>query len=210
MSKAHGKAHLFSTGILNDEPDSLQGYYAGFASRGVAWVVDQTIAITIPLVILGVTTYFLNMQPVERFRSFLEGILPGSNDVINWFLSPQFALILGVTFFYAYFVFFLSTTGQTIGMALMGVRVVTIEGKRLGPFRALLRTLCYAVSLAPLGLGYLWVLGEDRRKAWHDKVAHTYVLYVWDARYEENFLRNAVYQLTSKRVPKQAEKPPAK
>jgi alpha-D-ribose 1-methylphosphonate 5-triphosphate synthase subunit PhnG len=57
-----------------------------------------------------------------------------------------------------------------------------------------------------LGLGFLWVLGEDRRRAWHDRIAHTYVLYVWDARYEENFLRNAVYQLTKKREAKKADK----
>jgi hypothetical protein len=62
------------------------------------------------------------------------------------------------------------------------------------------------LSLAPFGLGFLWVLGEDRRRAWHDKIAHTYVLYVWDARYEENFLRNAVYQLTKKREAKKAGK----
>jgi hypothetical protein len=78
----------------------------------------------------------------------------------------------------------------------------------MGVKRSFLRTLCYPVSLTPLGLGFLWVLGEDRRRAWQDKIAHTYVLYVWDARYEENFLRNAVYQLTNKRTPKKAAKTP--
>jgi uncharacterized RDD family membrane protein YckC len=84
--------------------------------------------------------------------------------------------------------------------------VVTTDGKRMGVRRSFLRTLCYTLSLAPLGLGFLWVLGEDRRRAWHDKIAHTYVLYVWDARYEENFLRSAVYQLTKKREAKKANK----
>ncbi len=204
MSTTRSRGHLFPSGTLNEASDSLQGYYAGFSSRGVAWVVDQVIAISIPLVIVGVTDYFLKLPPIVRFLDFLESLLPGSGAVFNWFLSPQFALILGALFFYAYFVFFLSTTGQTVGMALMGLRVVSTEGKRIGPMRAFVRTLCYALSLAPLGLGYLWVLGEDRRKAWHDKIAHTYVLYVWDARYEENFLRNAVYQLTKKREEKKA------
>ena len=193
------------TGQVDTTADSLQGYYAGFTSRAVAWVVDQSIAITIPLVILAVIGYFLNMPTIVRFEQFLESILPGSNAVIAWFLGPQFALILAVTFFYSYFVFFLSTTGQTLGMALMGLRVVTTAGQRLRPWRALLRTLCYILSLAPFGLGYLWVLGQDQRQAWHDRIAHTYVLYVWDARYEENFLRNAVYQLTKQRTPKPAK-----
>ena len=50
------------------------------------------------------------------------------------------------------------------------------------------------------------MLGEDRQQAWHDKIAHTSVPYVWDARYEENFLRNAVYQLTRKREEKKSVK----
>ena len=40
MSKARSKKGLFSTGMLNDEPDSLQGYYAGFTSRAVAIIID--------------------------------------------------------------------------------------------------------------------------------------------------------------------------
>jgi uncharacterized RDD family membrane protein YckC len=195
-----------STGRVDTAADSLQGYYAGFTSRAVAWVVDQSIALTIPLVIVAIMGYFLNVPAIARFEQFLESILPGSNAFISWFLGPQFALILTLVFFYSYFVFFLSTTGQTVGMALMGLRVVTTGGQRLRPWRALVRTLCYVLSLAPFGLGYLWVLGQDQRQAWHDRIAHTYVLYVWDARYEENFLRNAVYQLTKKREEKKSVK----
>jgi uncharacterized RDD family membrane protein YckC len=205
MSKARSKG-LFSTGILNIEPDSLQGYYAGFASRAVAIVIDYSIIFLVGAVCIGAMALFFDLPTVQRFIQWVNNILPGFDRIFVWLTSPRFAATFVILLQYAYFVFFFSTTGQTIGKAIMGLRVVTTDGKRMGVRRSFVRTLCYVVSLAPLGLGFLWVLGEDRRRAWQDKIAHTYVLYVWDARYEENFLRNAVYQLTKKREAKKAGK----
>jgi len=206
MSKAREKAHLFSTGVLNDEPDSLQGYYAGFTSRAVAIIIDVAIITVISAVVIGALTLFFDLPSVQRFIRWLNSVLPGFDQVFIALTSARFAAIFYILFSYLYFLFFFSTTGQTVGKAIMGLRVVTTDGKRMGVKRSFIRTLCYTLSLAPLGLGFLWVLGEDRRRAWHDKIAHTYVLYVWDARYEENFLRNAVYQLTKKREAKKADK----
>jgi uncharacterized RDD family membrane protein YckC len=202
MNAPHTTVRSSPTGKLDLAPDSLQGHYAGFSSRAVAWVVDQAIALTIPIIIITIIHYFLSIGAVASFMSLLESLFPTTSAFMNWFLGAQFTLVVTLLSFYAYFVFFLSTTGQTVGMALMGLRVVTITGQRVRPGRAVLRTLCYALSLAPFGLGYLWVLGQDQRQAWHDRIARTYVLYVWDAHYEENFLRNAVYRLTKKREAK--------
>ena len=199
MSKKQAGAHLFPTGTLSNEPGSLQGYYAGFASRAVAIIVDFLIISVICAVIITSISVFTTLPSVQRFISWMNGILPGFDRIFVGLTSSRFDAIFSLAFMYLYFIFFFSTTGQTVGKSLMGLRVVTTDGLRMGVKRSFIRTLCYAISLAPLGLGFLWVLGEDRRKAWHDKIAHTYVLYVWDARYEENFLRNAVYQLTKKR-----------
>jgi uncharacterized RDD family membrane protein YckC len=210
MSRSHTTILASASGKVDTAPDSLQGHYAGFASRGVAWLVDQAIALAIPIVIISIVHYFLSLGAIVSFISLLESVLPGTNAFMSWFLGSQFTLIVALLFFYSYFVFFLTTTGQTVGMALMGLRVVTTAGQRLSPLRAFLRTLCYGLSLAPFGLGYLWVLGQDQRQAWHDRIARTYVLYVWEARYEENFLRNAVYQLTKKREVKKSGATPEK
>jgi uncharacterized RDD family membrane protein YckC len=206
MSKARAKEPLFSTGLLNDEPDSLQGYYAGFASRAVAILIDMGIITLVSAVVIGAMSLFFDLPSVQRFIQWLNSLLPGFDLIFVGLTSARFAGFFFLLLNYLYFVFFFSTTGQTVGKAIMGLRVVTIDGKRMGIRRAFIRTLGYTLSLAPLGLGFLWVLGEDRRRAWHDKIAHTYVLYVWDARYEENFLRNAVYQLTKKREAKKADK----
>jgi uncharacterized RDD family membrane protein YckC len=204
MSKT--KAHLFSTGTLNDASDSLQGYYAGFTSRAVAFILDMALISLISAVVIGALSLFFGLSTIQRFIDWLNSLFPGSDQIFIELTGPRFAAVFFFAFLYLYFIFFFSTTGQTVGKAVMGLRVVTTDGKRMGVRRSFIRTLCYTVSLAPLGLGFLWVLGEDRRRAWHDKIAHTYVLYVWDARYEENFLRSAVYQLTKKREAKKAGK----
>ena len=160
----------------------------------------MAIITVISAVVIGGPVIFFDLPSVKRFIHWLNSLLPGFDRIFS--RVDQRALCRDFFIFlltYLYFVFFFATTGQTVGKAIMGLRVVTTDGKRMGVKRSFIRTVCYALSLAPLGLGFVWVLGEDRRRAWHDKIAHTYVLYVWDARYEENFLRNAVYQLTKKR-----------
>ncbi len=199
MSAAHPKDRLFSAGKLNNAPDSLQGYYAGFTSRAVAFIIDYAIIVLTTAIAVGALSLFFDIPSVARFIDWLNSVLPGILNVFLALTSSTFGVVFFFLFQYAYFVFFFSTTGQTVGKAVMGLRVVTTDGKRMGVRRSFIRALCYTLSLAPLGLGFLWVLGHDRRQAWHDRIARTYVLYVWDARYEENFLRSAVYQLTKKR-----------
>jgi uncharacterized RDD family membrane protein YckC len=194
------------TGKVDTTPDSLQGYYAGFTSRAVAIIVDYAIIALVSAVAIAALSFFFSIRSVQAFIDWLNTVLPGSINLFDALTSPPFGVAFFFLFQWLYFVFFFSTTGQTVGKAIMGLRVVTIDGKRMGVRRSFVRTLCYTVSLAPLGLGFLWVLGDDRRKAWHDKIARTYVLYVWDARYEENFLRSAVYRLTKKRESKKANK----
>jgi uncharacterized RDD family membrane protein YckC len=206
MSASRPTTRSASPVKVDTTPDSLQGYYAGFTSRAVAIIIDFAIIVLVTSVVIAALSLFFDIPSIQRFIAWLNKVLPGIDRVFAWFTSPPFGGIFFLLFEYVYFVFFFSTTGQTVGKAIMGLRVVMVDGKRMGVKRSFIRTLFYVVSLAPLGLGFLWVLGEDRRRAWHDKIAHTYVLYVWDARYEENFLRNAVYQLTTKRTPKQDKK----
>jgi uncharacterized RDD family membrane protein YckC len=184
-----------------DTADDLQGHYAGFVSRAIALLIDYAIIVVTSVIMLAAVSIFFNLPTVHGFIQWLDSWLPGSQRLFELPSRPLFGASFISLCYLLYFVFFLSTTGQTIGKAVLGLRVVTLKGARVGVKRALIRTVCYAVSLAPLGLGFLWVLGHDQRQAWHDRIARTYVLYVWEARYEENFLRSAVYRLTRKHNP---------
>ena len=95
-----------------------------------------------------------------------------------------------------YHVFFLATIGRTPGKALFGLRVYTFQGKNLSIWRALIRTISYSLSLLTFGLGFLWVLADNRRQALHDKLAGSCVVYHWEARSDERFLVEATRRLS--------------
>jgi len=63
--------------------------------------------------------------------------------------------------------------GQTVGMKPWRLRIVGADGGPIGFRRALLRFAVALVSLAALGLGFLWCLIDRERRAWHDIAAGT-------------------------------------
>jgi len=81
----------------------------------------------------------------------------------------------------SYFTFFLGSRGQTPGKMIMGVRVVTMEGEPLSFWRSVRRFIGYMLSFLALYVGFLWILVDNNRQGWHDKLAGTIVIYVWDA-----------------------------
>jgi uncharacterized RDD family membrane protein YckC len=73
--------------------------------------------------------------------------------------------------------------GKTPGKTVMGVRVVAADGSvALQGRQALLRALAYPLSFAVLGLGLLGVVFGRERRAWHDHLARTAVVYDWGSR----------------------------
>ncbi len=82
---------------------------------------------------------------------------------------------LGVLFVVAIYLRALGRTGQTWGRRITRVRVVANHtGEPIGFWRALGRQLfAFTISRVVLALGYLWMLWDDERQTWHDKVADT-------------------------------------
>jgi len=56
-------------------------------------------------------------------------------------------------------------SGKTLGMALLGVKVVAADGTQAGPRRAVLRTLAFPLSFLLLGLGFTGILFQRDRRA---------------------------------------------
>jgi uncharacterized RDD family membrane protein YckC len=44
------------------------------------------------------------------------------------------------------------------------------------------RFLGYILSIFAMWIGFLWILLDNRRQGWPDKIAGTFVIYAWDAR----------------------------
>lgn len=95
-------------------------------------------------------------------------------------LSLGAAIVLGGLGFIvagAIFATFWSLVGQTPGMRFLSIRL-TYHGSRSIPFGlAVRRFLAVIVSVIPLGLGFLAVLRDPSRRAWHDRLTGTEVVY---------------------------------
>jgi uncharacterized RDD family membrane protein YckC len=77
-----------------------------------------------------------------------------------------------------YHVGFWTWRGTTPGGMICQLRVVRTDGKPLDFPESLVRGLTGIISLAVVGLGFLWMLRDPERQTWHDRVAGTYVVKV--------------------------------
>lgn len=134
---------------------------AGFVSRMVAGALD----IVVVAAMVGAVNWFL---------ATVEDILRPwrQTDLSSVLYAVAPLLVIG------YFVMFWRFTGQTIGKWTLGLRVVSVDGEEIRFVRALIRVVGYVISALPLYLGYLQILFDPKRRALHDRLARTAVVYV--------------------------------
>jgi uncharacterized RDD family membrane protein YckC len=151
--------------------DSLKGNYAGFVSRLIAFSIDVIIVVFTLMFMGWLINAVLGIFNIDEFSS--------TSMVNKLLVSGAISLLYSA----AYFLFFWTIIGQTPGKILMGLRIVTTDGQTTLSFtRSVRRLLGYIVSILSLWIGFLWILVDNRRQGWHDKIAGTIVIYVWDAR----------------------------
>jgi uncharacterized RDD family membrane protein YckC len=77
-----------------------------------------------------------------------------------------------------YFPYWWQRDGRTFGMRMLKLRVVKARGpvRDVGWFRAVVRWLGSLLGLGLLALGFLWIMIDERRQGWHDKLAGTLVV----------------------------------
>ena len=149
--------------------EELYGQYGGFATRLVAWIIDQLIVGAILAVYAWVLTFVLDTVAINEIL----GLQGWANAII------LITVVVGaVVIAFSYHVGLWLLAGQTPGKQVMGLRIVRTDGRRLTFWSATIRWLGYAIS-AILFLGYLWVLVDNKRQAFHDKLARTLVIYAW-------------------------------
>ena len=120
-------------------------------------------------------TLFPRASFTDRLAAFvLDAILVG---ITIGLLDP----LDGETFvpvFLAYRFGFWTWKGATVGGIICQLRLTRIDGTRVGPAEALVRSLASIFSIGVLGIGCLWVLRDAEQQAWHDKIAGTFVVKV--------------------------------
>lgn len=197
---------------MNRAPVTLQGQFAGFMTRLTAFFVDAFVLISAGVVLAFALQVILNVFRLGCLVSAPEtcpqDARPVWQSLINFaiFIRPGVIFGLGPMLAIGYLLFSWTLTGRTVGKALMGLRIVPMNGSRLTLGRSLFRLFGYLVSLAPLGLGFAWILVDDQRRGFHDRLAGTCVVYAWEARTNREFLEKLAYSFG--RNPSSSSSPP--
>ena len=89
--------------------------------------------------------------------------------------SVLFQLYL-VAWLALYFVICWTYGGQSVGMRAWKLHLVSTNSRPLTPARMALRFLLALIGLAALGVGHLWLLFDDQRRALHDVLCGTLVI----------------------------------
>jgi uncharacterized RDD family membrane protein YckC len=117
--------------------------------------------------------------------SFAERLAAIVLDIILVFIAAQILDLSrhdrdGVVFLLllAYHIGFWTWKQTTIGGIICQLRLVRVDGAPLAFADALVRGLSGIFSLAVVGLGFLWILRDPERQAWHDRIAGTLVVKV--------------------------------
>ena len=145
----------------------LQGHYAGIVTRVSAFVIDVVVSV-------GLYLLFLLL--------FRVGWEYDTNHTITWGDHRIITIIGFALWAILYFAQPWSTSGRSLGMAVVGLRVVRTDGTPVSFGRAVARIVTLPLSLIFLGIGFLIMLVQPERRALHDLIAGTAVVYSWDAR----------------------------
>ena len=124
--------------------------------------------------------------PLRRIYAFavdiglllmLKFIIDSSSGQIGFALGRR--SIFEVAIFLAYFIVPTGLFGRTVGKWVAGISVVDEQGEKPGIALAIPReAVGRFVSAITFGIGLIWVIFDDKRQGWHDKIAGTYVVIV--------------------------------
>jgi uncharacterized RDD family membrane protein YckC len=145
----------------------------GFPRRMVAVLCDLALVLALTVAVTTIVALSLNVS-MPSLREIGPDLLVAGILDRNPMAVGAVGLFLGMMGLYQ--LYFGGMSGQTLGMRLVGIRLISGRGRAPGPARGLLRLLALIPSVLPAGLGWLWALFDREHRALHDHLAGTYVI----------------------------------
>lgn len=168
---------------LSNPLPSLRGFYAGFVTRSIAFAIDLILIAVTQITILFLVRLLLDFFGLDQLARAIFEPTETTNVSVFITITRWVIAFIGSGFLFAlYSISMWLLVDKTLGQALLGLRVLRTDGRPLTLGPAIRRVLGYYISFLALFLGFLWVLVDDRRQGWHDKIADTIVVYDWEAR----------------------------
>ncbi|MEO6822817.1 MAG: RDD family protein [Candidatus Nanopelagicales bacterium] len=147
---------------------AFQGKRAGVVTRTAAGAIDYAVvagAVVGTFLAIGILRFLLD---------------PRALAWPTWTLLQM--LVIGGVYFVLYLTLAWSLTGRSLGARVMGVRVVSFNGRRMFFLGALLRAL-FCVAF-PIGL--FWCVVSRKNRSVQDVVLRTSVIHDWANRASSN------------------------
>lgn len=88
-------------------------------------------------------------------------------------LNPHLVQVLTTLSIVGFFCIFWLKNGQTLGMQAWRIKLVDFQGETPSLAKAVVRCIGAVLSIACLGLGYLWCLVDRNKRYWHDYLSRT-------------------------------------
>jgi uncharacterized RDD family membrane protein YckC len=146
--------------VTRDDPDS-ETNQAGLAMRAVAGAIDLGLLFA---------AYSLISSVLASLAAAVFGDHPSVAAIV-------ILAVLGVVVGGGIFAAFWALVGQTPGMRFLSIRLIRHGSRHIGLGVAIKRVFGVVLSLVPLGLGFLAILRDPQRQAWHDRLTGTEVIY---------------------------------
>lgn len=131
--------------------------------RAGFWI--RTGALLIDLILLG----FVVMSLLQALP---HGTLPNGSHYDFRPSGPQPMLIAIAV----YAAIMWKMKGTTIGGVVCGLKVIRVDGRPIDWATSWVRAFSCFLSLIVAGLGFVWVVIDDDKQSWHDKIAGTTVV----------------------------------
>ena len=91
-----------------------------------------------------------------------------------------------------FFTYFWRLKGQTLGMQVWKIKTINDRGEILTFAECVVRFFFATFSFAVMGLGFVWILIDPDRLAWHDRASGTRVVFLGKNPYKNNIRESAL------------------
>ncbi len=156
-------AERVARGLLRRPRRMQRPIYAGLVTRGLAIGLDA--AILSGILLLASTLLALLISALFSVEGSSKTVTIAFGAVAWWAAA---GLYLGG---------FWTLAERTPGMTFFALRILDESGRRVPPRQDLRRLIGFLLAMVPLGLGFIGILLDERRRGWHDRYARTVVLY---------------------------------
>jgi uncharacterized RDD family membrane protein YckC len=149
-------------------------YVVGFWRRLVAAAIDLGIVFPAALIITAIASWITGVHLPTNLH------LVDIDLWIDLMLATDPALVMALGLFAAigltYLLVFQIIVGRTLGMRLLGIKIIDVYGDQPSAGRCVARCAGYLAGVATLFLGFLWMGFDSEKRGLQDWIAGTYVI----------------------------------